>query len=182
MAIKQNQQLKRLALCASKDETKARITQVYKDKDSQSLYSADGHRLIKDKSSYSLVDTSFDAAAYLKTGLIYPINESYPTSMITEYFRYNFKSTHKALNELKLPSDIKHLSKFKKPFIGYFRANGDISIMSPSNDAVFALDLRLLDIFAGSTIKIWYTDATHAVTVELVDEPDVLAVIMPIRM
>lgn len=180
MANKHNLQLKRLAQIASKDASKPQICQVYKDNETRSLTSTDGHRIIQDKSSYDLVDTSFDASVYLKTGHIYPINENYPTSIARQYFG-NFKRTHKELPTFKLP-DISKLNTFKKPFITYFKANGEMTILNKPDDAEFALDLRLLDILSDKEIKIWYRYALSAVTIELIDEPDVLLVVMPVRL
>lgn len=179
MATKHNLQLKRLAQIASKDVRKSQLCQVYKDNETKSLISTDGHRMIQDKSSYDLVDTSFDANVYLKTGHIYPINENFPTSIAREYFG-DFKGTHKELPTFKLP-DISKLNTFKKPFITYFKANGEKTIMTPSDDLVFALDLRLLDVLSEREIKIWYKDPLNALTIEIVDEPEVLMVVMPCR-
>lgn len=179
MAIKYNLQLKRLAQIASKDVRRPQLCQVFKDNESKSLISTDGHRMIQDKSSYDLVDTSFDANVYLKTGHIYPINEKFPTSIARQYFG-DFKKTHKELPTFKLP-EISKLNTFKKPFITYFKANGEISIINNPGDAVFALDLRLLDVLSERDIKIWYRDAYNALTIELIDEPAVLIVVMPCK-
>lgn len=46
MATKHNLQLKRLAMMASKDPTRSSICQVYKDNETKSLISTDGHRII----------------------------------------------------------------------------------------------------------------------------------------
>lgn len=180
MAIKHNLQLKRLAQIASKDASRPQICQVYKDNETKSLISTDGYRMIQDKSSYDLVDTSFDANVYLKTGNIYPINESYPTSIARHYFG-KFKTTNKDLPTFKLP-DISKLNTFKKPFITYFKENGEKTIMNKPEGAEFALDLRLLDVLSDKEIKIWYRDHLSAVTIELVDEPEVLLVVMPTRL
>lgn len=180
MATKYNLQLKRLAMIASKDPTRSSICQVYKDNETKAMVSTDGHRIIQDKSSYELVDSSFDANVYLKTGHIYPINEKFPTSIAREYFG-KFKSTHKELPTFKLP-EISKLSNFRKPFITYFKANGEMSIVNKPDNAVFALDLRLLDVLSEREIKIWYKDDKQAVTIELVDEPEVLMVVMPVRL
>ena len=177
MATKHNIQLKRLAMIASKDPTRSSLCQVYRDTETKSMISTDGHRMIQDKSSYDLADTSFDANVYLKTGHIYPINETFPTSRAREFFG-KFKSTHKDLSAFKLP-DISKLKDFKKPFITYFKANGEMTIMNKPENAEFALDLRLLDVLSEREIKIWYKDALSAVTIELVDEPEVLLVVMP---
>lgn len=180
MAIKHNLQLKRLAMIASKDASRPQICQVYRDTETKSMVSTDGYRIIQDKSSYDLADTSFDANVYLKTGHIYPINEQYPTSIARQYFG-NFKETHKELPTFKLP-DISKLNTFKKPFITYFKENGEKTIINNPGDAVFALDLRLLDVLSERDIKIWYKDQNKPVTIELVDEPDVLMVVMPVRL
>jgi len=180
MAIKHNLQLKRLSQIANKDVVRSQLCQVYKDNESKSLISTDGHRMIQDKSSYDLVDTSFDANVYLKTGHIYPINEQFPTSIARQYFG-DFKETHKELPTFKLP-DISKLNTFKKPFITYFKENGEKTIINNPGDAVFALDLRLLDVLSERDIKIWYKDQNKPVTIELVDEPDVLMVVMPVRL
>lgn len=180
MANKHNLQLKRLAMMASKDPVRSQLCQVYKDTETKSLISTDGHRMIQDKSSYDLVDTSFDANVYLKTGHIYPISETYPTSIARQYFG-KFKSTHKELPTFKLP-EISKLNTFKKPFITYFKANGEMAILNQPEGAEFALDLRLLDVLSEREIKIWYRDAVNAVTIELVDEPEVLMVVMPCRL
>lgn len=180
MATKYNLQLKRLAMIASKDPTRSSICQVYKDNETKAMVSTDDHRIIQDKSSYELVDSSFDANVYLKTGHIYPINEKFPTSIAREYFG-KFKSTHKELPTFKLP-EISKLSNFRKPFITYFKANGEMSIVNKPDNAVFALDLRLLDVLSEREIKIWYKDDKQAVTIELVDEPEVLMVVMPVRL
>lgn len=180
MATKYNLQLKRLAMIASKDPTRSSICQVYKDNETKAMVSTDGHRIIQDKSSYELVDSSFDANVYLKTGHIYPINEKFPTSIAREYFG-KFKSTHKELPTFKLP-EISKLSNFRKPFITYFKANGEMSIVNKPDNAVFALDLRLLDVLSEREIKIWYRDHLSAVTIELIDEPEVLMVVMPVRL
>ena len=177
MAIKHNLQLKRLAMIASKDPTRSSLCQVYRDTETKSMISTDGHRIIQDKSSYDLVDSSFDANVYLKTGHIYPINEQYPTSIARQYFG-KFKSTHKDLSAFKLP-DISKLNTFKKPFITYFKANGEMTIMNKPENAEFALDLRLLDVLSEREIKIWYRDAVNAVTIEIINEPEVLMVVMP---
>lgn len=179
MATKHNLQLKRLATVASKDVTKSSICQVYKDNETKAMVSTDGHRIIQDKSSYDLVDTSFDSNVYLKTGHIYPINEKYPTSIAREYFG-KFKSTHKELPTFKLP-EISKLSNFRKPFITYFKANGEMTIMNKPEGAEFALDLRLLDVLSEREIKIWYKDPLNAVTIEIINEPEVLMVVMPCR-
>lgn len=179
MATKHNIQLKRLSQVASKDVTRSQLCQVFKDNETKSLISTDGYRMIQDKSSYDLVDSSFDANVYLKTGHIYPINEKFPTSIARQYFG-KFKETHKELPTFKLP-DISKLNTFKKPFITYFKANGEMTIINNPGDAVFALDLRLLDVLSEREIKIWYKDPLNAVTIELVDEPEVLMVIMPVR-
>lgn len=180
MATKYNLQLKRLAMIASKDPTRSSICQVYKDNETKAMVSTDDHRIIQDKSSYELVDSSFDANVYLKTGHIYPINEKFPTSIAREYFG-KFKSTHKELPTFKLP-EISKLSNFRKPFITYFKANGEMSIVNKPDNAVFALDLRLLDVLSEREIKIWYRDHLSAVTIELIDEPEVLMVVMPVRL
>lgn len=180
MATKHNLQLKRLSQVASKDVTRSQLCQVYRDAETKSMMSTDGYRMIQDKSSYDLVDSSFDANVYLKTGHIYPINEQYPTSIAREYFG-NFKKTHKELPAFKLP-DISKLNTFKKPFITYFKANGEMTIINQPEGAVFALDLRILDVLSDQEIKIWYKDAINAVTIELIDEPDVLMVVMPVRL
>lgn len=180
MALKLIPELKRLAQVASKDPTRSSICQVYKDNETKSLISTDGHRMIQDKSSYDLVDTSFDASVYLKTGHIYSINENYPTSIAREYFG-NFKETHKELPTFKLP-DISKLSVFKKPFITYFKANGEMTILNKPEGAEFALDLRLLDVLSDKEVKIWYRDPLNAVTIEIIDEPEVLMVVMPCRL
>ena len=177
MATKHNLQLKRLAMIASKDASRPQLCQVYRDTETKSMVSTDGHRIIQDKSSYSLADTSFDANVYLKTGHIYPINETFPTSIARQYFG-KFKNTHKDLSAFKLP-DISKLKDFKKPFITYFKANGEMTIMNKPENAEFALDLRLLDVLSEREIKIWYRDAVNAVTIELVDEFEVLLVVMP---
>ena len=179
MGIKHNLQLKRLAMIASRDPVRSNICQVYRDTETKSMISTDGYRIIQDKSSYDLVDTSFDANVYLKTGHIYPINETFPTSIAREFFG-KFKNTHKDLSAFKLP-DISKLKDFKKPFITYFKANGEMTILNKPDDAEFALDLRLLDVLSEREIKIWYRDAVNAVTIELVDEPDVLLVVIPCR-
>lgn len=180
MATKHNLQLKRLAQIASKDVTKSQLCQVYKDNETKSLISTDGHRMIQDKSSYDLVDTSFDANVYLKTGHIYPINETYPTNIARQFFG-KFKGTHKELPTFKLP-DISKLNTFKKPFITYFKANGEMTIINQPEGAEFALDLRLLDVLSEREIKIWYKDPLNAVTIEIIDEPEVLMVVMPCRL
>lgn len=180
MAIKHNLQLKRLAMIASKDVTRSSICQVYKDNETKAMVSTDGHRIIQDKSSYELVDSSFDANVYLKTGHIYPINEKFPISIARHYFG-DFKKTHKELPTFKLP-DISKLNTFKKPFITYFKANGEMTIINKPEGAEFALDLRLLDVLSERDIKIWYKDTLSAVTIELVDEPEVLIVVMPCRL
>ena len=179
MATKHNLQLKRLAMIASKDPTRSSICQVYQDNETKSLISTDDHRIIQDKSSYDLVDTSFDSNVYLKTGHIYPINEKFPISIAREFFG-DFKKTHKELPTFKLP-EISKLNTFKLPFITYFKVNGEMTIMNKPNGAKFALDLRLLDVLSERVIKIWYKDALSAVTIELVDEPEVLLVVMPMR-
>lgn len=180
MAIKHNLQLKRLAQVASQDPVRSQICQVYKDNETTSLISTDGTRIIQDKSSYDLVDTSFDANVYLKTGHIYPINEHFPTSIARQYFG-NFKETHKELPTFKLP-DISKLNTFKKPFITYFKANGEKTILNKPDNAEFALDLRLLDVLSEREVKIWYRDSISAVTIELIDEPEVLMVVMVMRL
>jgi len=180
MANKHNLQLKRLAQIASKDVTKSQLCQVYKDTESKAMVSTDGYRMIQDKSSYDLVDTSFDANVYLKTGHIYPINEKYPTSIARQFFG-DFKSNHKELPTFKLPN-ISKLNTFKKPFITYFKANGEMTIINQPEGAVFALDLRLLDVLSEREIKIWYKDPLNAVTIEIVDEHEVLMVVMPVRL
>lgn len=180
MATKHNLQLKRLAMMASNDPTRSSLCQVYKDNETKAMVSTDGTRIIQDKSSYDLADTSFDANVYLKTGHIYPINEKFPTSIARQYFG-KFKSTHKDLPTFKLP-EISKLNTFKKPFITYFKANGEMTIMNKPEGAEFALDLRLLDVLSEREIKIWYKDALSAVTIELVDEPEVLLVVMPCRL
>lgn len=180
MATKHNLQLKRLAMIASKDVTRSQLCHVYKDTETKSLISTDGHRMIQDKSSYDLVDTSFDANVYLKTGHIYPINEKFPISIARGFFG-DFKKTHKELPTFKLP-DISKLNTFKKPFITYFKANGEMTIMNKPEGAEFALDLRLLDVLSEREIKIWYKDPLNAVTIEIIDEPEVLMVVMPCRL
>ena len=177
MATKHNIQLKRLAMIASRNPSRPQLCQVYRDTETKSMVSTDGHRIIQDKSSYSLADTSFDANVYLKTGHIYPINEKFPTSIARQYFG-KFKSTHKDLSAFKLP-DISKLKDFKKPFITYFKANGEMSIVNKPEGAEFALDLRLLDVLSDKEIKIWYRDAVNAVTIEIINEPEVLMVVMP---
>ena len=133
-------------MIASRNPSRPQLCQVYRDTETKSMISTDGYRMIQDKSSYDLADTSFDANVYLKTGHIYPINETFPTSIARQYFG-KFKSTHKDLSAFKLP-DISKLKDFKKPFITYFKANGEMTIMNKPENAEFALDLRLLDVLS----------------------------------
>lgn len=176
MSGKHNDKLKRLCLVASDDQTRPALNQVYKDKEHNCLVATDGHRMIRDNKHYDLVDTSFSASVYLKTGHIYPIDDKFPN--ISTF--YEPLKSYKYNMTLTLHEGIRVISKFKKAFNGYFKSDGQLTI-TPCDDACFSLDLRLLDILAGEQVTIYFNDNKTAVRVIPVNDQTIDLVVMPLR-
>lgn len=179
MSIKLNNRLATLARFASKDATRWTLHQVYRDETKQVCVATDGRRLLVDNLAYGVCDCSYDANVYLKTGRLLspPSDARFPnwTQLIPNIDDKFSKMT------IKLPDSIKHLSKFKDPFRGFFTKEGKITINTFNDDTppVFSLDLRLLDVFGGETVTIYYKDDKSPVVVKLESDNDITAVIMP---